>query len=108
MVPFQAMLTPLFLEMNTMQLTDSLIGLALFYTTFNLPFGVFVMRNTSPRSRSRLEDSAYVDGCGTLRTLVYVLRPLVFPASRPLCSTRSSPPGPTSSARSPSSPVTIG
>ena len=46
MVPFQALLTPLFLEMHTLGLTNNLIGLALFYTTFNLPFGVFVMRNT--------------------------------------------------------------
>ncbi len=46
MVPFQAVLTPLFLELNTMHLTDSRLGLVLFYTTFNLPFGVFVMRNT--------------------------------------------------------------
>ncbi len=46
LVPFQALLTPLFLEMHSLGLTNNLVGLALFYTTFNLPFGVFVMRNT--------------------------------------------------------------
>ena len=46
MIPFQALLTPLFLEMHSLGLTNNLAGLALFYTTFNLPFGVFVMRNT--------------------------------------------------------------
>ncbi len=79
MVPFQAVLTPLFLELNAMHLTDSRIGLALFYTTFNLPFGVFVMRNTFAMVPQALEDSAYIDGCGTFRTLVYVLRPMVLP-----------------------------
>ena len=45
MVPFQALLTPLFLEMHSLGLTNNLVGLALFYIMFNLPY-VFVMRNT--------------------------------------------------------------
>jgi multiple sugar transport system permease protein len=79
MVPFQAVLTPLFLELNVVHLTDSRFGLILFYTTFNLPFGVFVMRNTFAAVPAELEDSAFIDGCGPMRCLVYVLRPLVIP-----------------------------
>lgn len=79
MVPFQAILTPLFLEMHAMGLTDSLLGLVIFYTTFNLPFGVFVMRNSFSAIPAELEDSAYVDGAGVMSTLVRVLRPLVVP-----------------------------
>ena len=79
MVPFQALLTPLFLEMHTLGLTDNLIGLALFYTTFNLPFGVFVMRNTFLQIPWELSDQAAVDGASATRTLVSVLRPLVVP-----------------------------
>jgi multiple sugar transport system permease protein len=79
MVPFQAVLTPLFLELNAMHLTDSRLGLILFYTTFNLPFGVFVMRNTFAAVPSELEDSAFIDGCGPMRSLVMVMRPLVLP-----------------------------
>jgi multiple sugar transport system permease protein len=79
MVPFQAVLTPLFLELNSMHLTDSRFGLILFYTTFNLPFGTFVMRNTFAGVPSELEDSAFIDGCGPLRCLVFVLRPLIVP-----------------------------
>ncbi len=79
MVPFQAVLTPLFLELNAMHLTDSRLGLILFYTTFNLPFGVFVMRNTFAAVPAELEDSAFIDGCGPMRSLVLVLRPLVLP-----------------------------
>lgn len=79
MIPFQAVLTPLFLELNALHLTDSRLGLVLFYTTFNLPFGVFVMRNTFAQIPAELEDSAYVDGASVLRTLVFVLRPLVVP-----------------------------
>lgn len=79
MVPFQAILTPLYLQLNVMGLTDSLIGLIFFYSTVNLPFGVFVMRNSFAELPSDLEDSGHVDGAGTLRTLFSVLWPLVVP-----------------------------
>ena len=62
MMPFQAILTPLYLEMNVLRLTDSLLGLVFFYTTVNLPFGVFVMRNAFSSVPVELEDSAHVDG----------------------------------------------
>ncbi len=79
MIPFQAILTPLFLELHALGLTNSLLGLILFYTTYNLPFGVFVMRNTFTHIPQEMEDSAAVDGAGVMRTLVGVLRPLVVP-----------------------------
>lgn len=79
MVPFQAVLTPLFLELNAVHLTDSRIGLILFYTTFNLPFGTFVMRNTFAAVPTELEDSAYIDGCGPMKSLFLVMRPLILP-----------------------------
>jgi multiple sugar transport system permease protein len=78
MVPFQALLTPLFLEMHSLGLTNSLFGLALFYTTFNLPFGVFVMRNTFLQIPWELSEQAAVDGASATRTLVSVLRPLAL------------------------------
>jgi multiple sugar transport system permease protein len=79
MVPFQALLTPLFLEMHVLGLTNNLAGLALFYTTFNLPFGVFVMRNTFLQIPWELSEAAAVDGASATRTLLSVLRPLVVP-----------------------------
>jgi multiple sugar transport system permease protein len=79
MVPFQALLTPLFLEMHSLGLLNSLVGLALFYTTFNLPFGVFVMRNTFLQIPWELSEAAAVDGASTARTLISVLRPLLLP-----------------------------
>lgn len=78
-IPYQAILTPAFLELNFLHLTNSLLGLVLFYSTFNLPFGVFVMRNTFSQIPAELEDSAQVDGAGPLTTLWRVMRPLVTP-----------------------------
>lgn len=80
-VPFQAILTPLYLQLNTLGLTDSLLGLVLFYTTVNLPFGVFVMRASFAAVPIELEDSAHVDGAGTPRMLLSVLRPMITPGA---------------------------
>ena len=79
MVPFQAILTPLFLELSFLHLLDSRIGLVLFYSTFNLPFGVFVMRNAFSAIPNELEEAAYCDGAKVFRTLRSVLLPVVVP-----------------------------
>jgi multiple sugar transport system permease protein len=79
LVPYQAILTPAFLELNFLHLTNSLLGLVLFYTTFNLPFGVFVMRNTFSQIPAAMEESARIDGARVLGTLWWVMRPLVTP-----------------------------
>jgi len=79
MIPFQAVLTPLFLELHTLRLLNNLIGLALFYTTFNLPVGVYVMRNSFLQVPRELVDAARVDGASVMRTLVSVFRPLIMP-----------------------------
>src|SRR5208282_934886 len=68
MIPFQAILTPLFLELNLVHLTNSLPGLVLFYVTYNLPFGVFVMRNTFAQIPNEMEEAAFVDGASHLQT----------------------------------------
>src|SRR5262249_29906664 len=73
MIPFQAVLTPLFLELH------SLLGLALFYPAFSLPFGTYVMRNSFLAVPKEIINAARVDGAGPMRSLVSVLRPLVLP-----------------------------
>ena len=79
MIPFQAVLTPLFLELHSMHLLNSLIGLALFNTTFILPLGAFVMRNSFLQIPRELADAARVDGASVTKSLISVYRPLVMP-----------------------------
>jgi multiple sugar transport system permease protein len=79
MIPFQAVLTPLFLEMHFLGLLNNLGGLVLFYTTFNLPVGVYVMRNSFLQVPGELVDAARVDGASVLTTLLSVYRPLIMP-----------------------------
>jgi len=79
MVPFQAVLTPAFLEMHDLHLLNNLAGIGLFYTAFNLPFGVYVMRNSFLAVPQELIDAARADGASVMRMLVWVLRPLIVP-----------------------------
>lgn len=85
MIPFQAILTPMFLELHDLNLLNNLLGLILVYTTFNLPFGLFVMRNSFRQIPNEIEESAVVDGAGTGRILTKVMVPLVIPGMATVC-----------------------
>lgn len=79
MIPFQAILTPLYMLLKNMGLNDSLVGLTLVYVTFNLPFALFIMRNAFASVPQTLEEAARVDGCGTVRAIVQIMVPIVKP-----------------------------
>lgn len=79
MIPFQSILIPLYVLLNGIGLSNSLLGLALLYATFQLPFSIFVMRNTFDQVPRELDEAANVDGAGTVRTLRSVLLPTIWP-----------------------------
>ena len=79
MIPFQSILTPLFLILGALKLQNTLVGLALVYITFQLPFGVFVMRNTFDTVPRELEEAAYLDGCTPFSLLYRVMLGIVRP-----------------------------
>lgn len=84
MIPFQSILTPLFLELHSFHLLNTLQGLVIVYTTFNLPFAVFVMRNAFRQVPKEIEESAVIDGAGT-RSLLRLMLPLVVPGIMTVC-----------------------
>lgn len=79
MIPFQSILTPLFLLMSMVKLQNTLLGLALVYITFQLPFGVFMMRNTFDTVPREIEEAALLDGASTWQMLTRVMLVLVRP-----------------------------
>jgi multiple sugar transport system permease protein len=79
MIPFQTIIVPLFLVLREIGLQNSLVGLALVYTTFQLPFGIFMMRNTFASVPREMEEAALVDGCGTISALWRVMVPIAAP-----------------------------
>ncbi|MCB8883108.1 carbohydrate ABC transporter permease [Acidisoma cellulosilytica] len=79
MIPFQSLLTPLFLILIKLGLQNSLIGLVLIYATVQLPFSVFMMRNAFDTVPKEIEEAARLDGLDGLRLLLHVMTPLVMP-----------------------------
>lgn len=79
MIPFQSILAPLFLIMRAIHLGDTLLGLALVYITFQLPFSVFMMRNAFDSIPREIEEAAMMDGCSPAVMLWRVMLPLVMP-----------------------------
>lgn len=79
MIPFQAMLTSLFTVLVWLHLANSLLGLILVYSTFQLPFCVYIMRNSFASVPREIEDAALVDGSSTMSVLGRVMVPLVMP-----------------------------
>lgn len=79
MIPFQSILTPLFIILAKLGLNNSLFGLVLVYVTLQLPFSVFMMRNAFDAVPKEIEEAARIDGARDLRLLVLVLLPLVMP-----------------------------
>jgi multiple sugar transport system permease protein len=79
MIPFQAIITPLYVVLHVIGLSNSLVGLTLVYITFQLPFGLFLMRNSFAALPADLEESAQLDGCSLASTLWRVMLPLAVP-----------------------------
>ena len=79
MIPFQSILTPLFIILAKLGLNNSLVGLMLVYVTLQLPFSVFMMRNAFDAVPREIEEAARIDGARDLVLLVRVLLPLVLP-----------------------------
>ncbi|WP_233549069.1 carbohydrate ABC transporter permease [Clavibacter lycopersici] len=79
MIPFQAIITPLFLTLIELDLDNSLVGLALVLATFNLPFGIFLMRNSFAAVPASLEEAALIDGNTPLQAMRRVMLPIAIP-----------------------------
>ncbi len=79
MIPFQSILIPLFVMLVRFELNDTLLGLALVYITFQLPFGIFLMRNSFLAVPREIEEAALLDGCSSLSLLYRMMLRLVLP-----------------------------
>lgn len=79
-VPYQALLTPIFLMFAQLKLTNSLVGLAIIHTAIQLPFSLYIMRNSFEAIPKELEEAAVIDGCNTFQLLLRICIPSVVPS----------------------------
>jgi ABC-type glycerol-3-phosphate transport system permease component len=80
MVPIAAIIIPLFLELKSFKLLDTLPGLILIYTATGVPFAVVLMRGFFERVPGELADAARMDGAGEWGVFWRVMVPMVQPA----------------------------
>lgn len=78
-IPYQALLVPLYLMFSKLGLTASQFGLAILHTVLQLPFSIYLMRNSFEGVPKELEEAAVVDGATSLFALRRVFLPLVAP-----------------------------
>ncbi|QBI55303.1 Trehalose transport system permease protein SugB [Streptomonospora litoralis] len=79
MVPLEALVIPLFLQVRDLRMLNSLIGLAIVYIALALPFAIWMLRGFAAAVPKEVEEAAYIDGCSWGRMFWSVLFPLVAP-----------------------------
>jgi raffinose/stachyose/melibiose transport system permease protein len=79
MVPVHATLIPLFILLKDFGLLKSHLAVILPYIAVNLPIGVFIVSGFLRNLPRELEESAFLDGCGVLRSFFRILLPVLRP-----------------------------
>jgi ABC-type glycerol-3-phosphate transport system permease component len=79
MIPLQLAIVPLFFQLKSMNLLDSLPGLFLVYLAFGFPFAIFVMTGFFKSLPASLHESAQLDGAGEFGAFWHVMLPLARP-----------------------------
>ena len=78
MAPVVAVLVPLYAIFRSADLIGSLGGLILAYTTFNLPFAIWILKGFFDNVPYAIEEAAMCDGCNRMQAVREIL-PLVAP-----------------------------
>lgn len=79
MVPGVAIIIPFYLVMRELRLLDTYGALILSYTTFALPFTIWILKDYFRSIPADIEEAARVDGCGWFRMMRSVFLPIAAP-----------------------------
>jgi multiple sugar transport system permease protein len=79
MIPVVALAIPLFAVFANLGLLDTLTSLILAHTAAKLPVAIWLLIGFVQDVPKEIEESAAMDGAGTLRTLIQIVTPLIAP-----------------------------
>jgi N,N'-diacetylchitobiose transport system permease protein len=79
MVPFVAILIPLYLMLQRADLTNSLAGITLVYIVLILPYTVWTLRGFISAIPRELDEAAMIDGAGRFQVFWRIILPLTGP-----------------------------
>ena len=77
--PVILIIIPLFLILRDINLVNTLPGLILVYTTYTMPFALWMLQGFAAAIPIELQEAASVDGASRWRTLLSVVFPLLVP-----------------------------
>jgi multiple sugar transport system permease protein len=79
MFPLVMIVAPIFRLLAPLGLTNSLTGLIIVYTAFNVPFASFLMQSFFDGIPKDLEEAAMIDGATRFEALRKIILPLTLP-----------------------------
>lgn len=79
MFPLVMLVAPIFKMLSPLGLTNSLTGLVLVYTAFNVPFATFLMQSFFDGIPKDLEEAAMIDGATQFVAFRQIILPLTLP-----------------------------
>src|SRR6056297_194069 len=77
MIPFQVIMTPLFIEIRYLNWINTYAGIIMPTMSMRIAFGVFLLRQAFSRIPNELEESAFMDGATHLTIFRSIALPLV-------------------------------
>jgi len=72
--------TPLYIVLSILKIRATLLGLAIVYAAFALPFCIWNMRSAFQAIPKELEEAAFLDGAGNFTTFIFISLPLSMPS----------------------------
>ncbi|KAA3509527.1 MULTISPECIES: carbohydrate ABC transporter permease [Agrobacterium] len=79
MFPLVMLVAPIFKMLSPLGLTNSLTGLVIVYTAFNVPFATFLMQSFFDGIPKDLEEAAMIDGATRFMAFRQIILPLTLP-----------------------------
>lgn len=79
MVPLEALVIPLFVQVRDLGMLNMMLGLIVVYVALSVPFGIWMLRGFVAAIPVELEEAAYLDGASWGRMFWSVLLPLTMP-----------------------------
>jgi len=79
MFPLVMIIAPIFRMFAPLGLTNSLTGLVIIYTAYNIPFAAFLMQSFFDSIPKELEEAAMIDGASRFTSLRHIVLPLTLP-----------------------------
>ena len=80
LIPLQSILVPLFIQMRTLRLLDSLWSLILTYTAFGLPITIFIMESFMRAFPDEILEASIIDGSPIYKMFLKIILPMTKPA----------------------------